>query len=124
VRIFVDEGAPMARLLHEAAARGIASRYAGELLTAFGPDRLRRHVPDQEAQRSTPSPESLADPLSARELEVLELVAQGRSNREIARQLVLSLNTVKGYTRSIYQKLDVHSRTQAVAKGRELDLLL
>lgn len=91
---------------------------------AFDQDRFRRRVPDQAIQRRAPDPGPLVEPLSARELEVLQLIAQGRSNREIALQLVLSLNTVKGYTRSIYQKLDVHSRTQAIAKARELGLSL
>jgi LuxR family maltose regulon positive regulatory protein len=124
VRVFVDEGAPMQRLLHEATAHGIAPKYTRRLLTAFEQDRFRHPAPNQATQRRAPTPESLVKPLSARELEVLQLIAQGHSNREIALQLVLSLNTVKGYTRSIYQKLDVHSRTQAIARARELGLSL
>jgi ATP/maltotriose-dependent transcriptional regulator MalT len=63
------------------------------------------------------------DALTLRELEVLQLVADGCSNREIARQLVLSLGTVKWYTSDIYSKLNVKNRTQAVAMARELGLL-
>jgi len=61
------------------------------------------------------------DPLTTRELEVLPLVAAGLSNRQIAHDLILSLGTVKGYIHTIYSKLGVESRTQAVA--RELGLL-
>ena len=63
------------------------------------------------------------EPLSERELEVLDLIAEGLTNPQIAARLFLSLNTVKTHTRSIYGKLDVHSRTQAVARSQELGLL-
>jgi LuxR family maltose regulon positive regulatory protein len=59
----------------------------------------------------------LVEPLSERELEVLQLIAEGLTNREIASRLFLSLNTVKAHTRNIYGKLGVHSRIQAVAKA-------
>ena len=67
---------------------------------------------------------ALVEPLSRRELQVLQLIADGLSNREIAARLVLSLNTVKGHTRKIYGKLGVNSRTQAVAQARALALAL
>jgi DNA-binding CsgD family transcriptional regulator len=62
----------------------------------------------------------LVEPLSQRELEVLQLVAEALTNREIASRLFLSLNTVKAHTRNIYGKLGAHSRTQAVARARGL----
>jgi LuxR family maltose regulon positive regulatory protein len=65
----------------------------------------------------------LIEPLSKRELEVLRLVAEGLSNREIAERLVISLSTVKGHTSNIYSKLAVKGRTQAVAKARVLGIL-
>ena len=65
----------------------------------------------------------LLDPLRERELEVLQLVAEGLSNREIAERLYLALSTVKGHNRLIYDKLNVSRRTEAVAKARELGLL-
>jgi LuxR family maltose regulon positive regulatory protein len=65
----------------------------------------------------------LLEPLSERELDVLQLIADGLTNREIATRLYLSLNTVKVHARNIYGKLDAHSRTQAVAKARELGIL-
>jgi LuxR family transcriptional regulator, maltose regulon positive regulatory protein len=119
IRIFVDEGAPMARLLREALSRGVRPEYVRRLLAAF---------PIDDAGRAT-SPATrvagsrLAEPLSARELEVLPLIARGLTNQEIAARLYLSLHTVKAHARNIYAKLGVSSRTQAVARGRALGLL-
>ena len=67
--------------------------------------------------------EGLLEPLSERELEVLQLIAQGLSNREISERLFLALSTVKGHNRNIYGKLRVQRRTEAVARARELGLL-
>ncbi|MCP4415327.1 MAG: tetratricopeptide repeat protein [Chloroflexi bacterium] len=67
--------------------------------------------------------QSLLDPLSERELELLRLVAAGKSNREIAAELVLALGTVKSHLHNIYQKLNASSRTQAIVRAKELDLL-
>ncbi len=63
------------------------------------------------------------EPLSERELEVLELIAEGLTNQEIATRLFLTLNTVKAHTRNIYSKLGVNSRIQAVARARDLGIL-
>jgi LuxR family maltose regulon positive regulatory protein len=115
VRIFVDEGQPMARLLYSAAARGIAPEYTGRLLSAF-PDATPEAKPQQ------PHAE-LIEPLTDREIEVLQLIAEGLSNREVAQKLFLSLSTVKVHTSNIYGKLGVHSRTQAVAQARALGIL-
>jgi LuxR family maltose regulon positive regulatory protein len=119
IRTFVDEGPPMARLLYEAVTRGIAPEYARRLLAAF---------PVAEPERTDPSrtqvPESeTVEPLSERELEVLQLIAEGLTNPEIASRLFLALNTVKAHTRNIYGKLNVHSRTGAVARARALGIL-
>ena len=120
IRVFVDEGPPMARLLYDAANRGISQQYARRLLSAFPvaepelADSLRTRVPKPE----------FVEPLSERELEILQLIAEGLTNPEIASRLYLSLNTVKVHTRNIYGKLGVHSRTQAVARSQELGLLL
>jgi len=119
VRIFVDEGPPMASLLYEALARGIVPDYARRLLAAFPVSE-----PEQAAPLETQAPESgQIEPLSERELEVLELFAEGLSNREIASRLFLSPHTVKTHSSNIYGKLDVHSRTQAVARAQALGLL-
>jgi LuxR family maltose regulon positive regulatory protein len=73
-------------------------------------------------QRQTLKSE-LVEPLSHRELEVLRLIARGFSNREIGKRLFLALNTVKGHNQKIYSKLRVQSRTEAIARAHELDLL-
>ena len=65
----------------------------------------------------------MIEPLSQRELEVLHHIAQGLTNREISQEMVLALDTVKGYTRKIYGKLGVHNRTHAVAKALNLGIL-
>lgn len=65
----------------------------------------------------------MIEALSERELEALQLIAEGLTNRQIAERVYLSLNTVKAHTRNLYGKLDVHSPTQAVARARELGLL-
>ena len=121
IRIFVDEGLPMARLMSEAAAQGIMPGYTARLLAAFEAEaqksKPRSHLPP------APTAQSLTEPLSQRELEVLRLIAQGLSNREISERLFLALDTVKGHNRRIFGKLLVQRRTEAVAKARSLDIL-
>jgi LuxR family maltose regulon positive regulatory protein len=124
VRTFVDEGSPMACLLYEAAGRGIAPDYAGRLLTAFevetdGKGRTTKgEVPSSVVRRL-----SLVEPLSERELEVLQLIAEGLTNQEIASRLVVSLNTVKAHCRNVYGKLGVNNRTQAVVRAKAFGIL-
>ena len=119
IRIFVDEGAPMARLLSEACSRGVHPDYVRQLLAAIPVD-----GPDHDAALMTPAAGiRLAEPLSARELEVLDLIAAGLTNQQIAARLYVSLHTVKSHARNLYAKLGVSSRTQAAAKGRALGLL-
>jgi LuxR family maltose regulon positive regulatory protein len=120
VRTFVDEGAPMGRLLRRAVTQGVAVDYAGKLLAAL----------EQESRRdATPLPVSEAalspwiEPLSPRETEVLRLLTTPLSHAEIAEELVLSVNTVRSHIKSIYNKLDVHSRMEAVQRATELGLL-
>jgi LuxR family maltose regulon positive regulatory protein len=110
VRIFVDEGAPMAALL--AAARHVPASYLRQLLTAFG-----------ETAGNRQTKQALIEPLSERELEVLRLLASDLSGPQIARELVVSLNTVRTHTKSVYTKLSVNSRREAVRRGEELDLV-
>jgi LuxR family maltose regulon positive regulatory protein len=126
VRIFVDEGKPMAQLLYEAGARGIAPEYVQRLLSAYevevkDPDER----PEVKAGGSSlaPRPLSLVEALSERELDVLQLIAEGLSNQEVAQRLYLSLHTVKWHTGNIYGKLGVKNRTQAVAQARALGVL-
>ena len=129
VRVFVDEGAPMAELL----TRMNASRESGtlrvkeyihKLLAAFGDTNgfHPSHLHFAQAQVSF-IPQPLVEPLSQRELKVLQLIAQGLSNREIGERLFLALSTVKGYNQKIFDKLQVQSRTEAIVRARELGLL-
>jgi LuxR family maltose regulon positive regulatory protein len=121
IRIFIDEGPPIAQLLSEAAARGIMPNYTNKLLAAFESETQK--IADKSYQSPAPANQSLIEPLSPRELEVLHLIAQGLSNREISRQLFLALSTIKGHNRIIFDKLQVQRRTEAVARARELGLL-
>lgn len=122
IRIFVDEGAPMARLLRTAVAHDIAAKHASQLLAAF-PDAPPKQYQSLRTATPIPDPQSaLVEPLSDRELEVLRLIADGLTNRQIGERLYLSLNTIKVHTRNIYGKLGVHSRTQAVATANEMGL--
>lgn len=119
VRIFVDEGTHMAALLYQAAERGISPEYAGRLLAAF-PDAAPRpgdrlHTSEIQSQ--------MVEPLSERESEVLQLIAAGLTNRQIAQKLFLSPNTIRVHASNIYGKLGVHNRTQAVARARRLGIL-
>jgi LuxR family maltose regulon positive regulatory protein len=119
IRIFVDEGPPMAHLLYKALTRGIAPEYVRRLLAAFpikGPEQT-------DPPRAQASQSELIEPLSEREIQVLQLMAEGLTNQEIASRLYLALNTVKVHTRNINGKLGVHSRTQAVARARVLGIL-
>jgi LuxR family transcriptional regulator, maltose regulon positive regulatory protein len=111
VRLFVDLGLPMARLLQEARSRAVILDYVAKLLASFGAD----------AAISMSTERGVPDPLTQREQEILELVAAGLTNQEIAEKLVISPETVKKHTGSIYSKLRVSNRTAAKAKA--LDLL-
>jgi LuxR family transcriptional regulator, maltose regulon positive regulatory protein len=116
VRIFVDEGPPMLALLEEAARDGLARRYAGQLLAAFG----EAH---RSSQSSKPANQALAEPLSERELAVLHLLRTELSGPEVASELVVSLNTLRTHTKNIYTKLGVNNRRAAVRRAEELHLL-
>ncbi len=118
IRLFIDEGLPMAHLLSEAEAIGMLPDYIGKLLAAFEAEK------QQSENNSYPPPaQPLIEPLSPREVEVLQLIAQGLSNQEISERLFLALGTVKGHNQQIFGKLQVQRRTEAVARARELGLL-
>ncbi len=117
LRIFVDFGEPVRELL--AAYLRLDGRdhqrYAQKVLDAFSP--IRR------TESSVPQTTGLIEPLSRRELEVLQLMAAGKTNQEIAGQLVLALGTVKAHAANIYRKLDVAHRTEAIVRARQLCIL-
>lgn len=123
VRMFVDEGLPMAQLLREAAHQGIVPAYTGKLLAAFEAEQ-----PTSTGEPSLPTPTSpavqpLIEPLSQREKEVLRLFKTELSGPEIAQELVIALSTLRTHTKSIYNKLNVDNRRAAVKRAEELDLI-
>src|SRR5512132_4321920 len=129
-RVFVDEGPPVASLLARlatptqrqpvAAAEHVPPDYLARLLAAFPPAAPIPQPPGRAVAGPLPG---LVEPLSERELEVLQLLAVGRSNQQIAQELVVALDTAKKHVSHILDKLGVANRTQAVARARELELL-
>jgi LuxR family maltose regulon positive regulatory protein len=124
IRIFVDEGEAMRLLIAD--FRSLIEKhredqqligYVDKILAAF-----QKPVATPQSTIETPK-SKLIEPLSERELEILRLIAQGLSNREISERLYLALDTVKGHNRRIFDKLQVKSRTEAIARARELGLL-
>jgi LuxR family maltose regulon positive regulatory protein len=113
VRLFADLGLPMTRLLQEARSREVRPNYVSRLLAACGV----ALTPPGNGKAVLP------EPLSQREQDVLGLIAAGLTNREIAESLFISPETVKKHTSSIFGKLGVGSRTQAVARARSLGFL-
>ena len=123
VSVFVEEGEPaseiLSRLVSAGAPAELEPEYIDRVVKAF-PDAARSSAPTAADATET----TLVEPLSARELEILGLIGDGYTNQEIAERLVISLHTVKKHNSNIYSKLGVRSRTQAVARARELRLLL
>jgi LuxR family maltose regulon positive regulatory protein len=119
VRAFVGEGPPMVSLLKGVARRRPGWDYARRLLDACGP---ADQVGGSAEQRPPPGPH-LVEPLSERELEVLRLLTTDLNGPDIARRLVVSVNTMRTHTKSIYTKLGVNSRRAAVRRAEELGLL-
>jgi LuxR family maltose regulon positive regulatory protein len=113
IRVFLNEGTLMAELLRRAGSQGIKPQFVAELLSEFV------QISGSEDSHWQP----LIEPLSERELEILQLLADGLSNLDIAERLVITAGTVKAHTASIYRKLNVNSRSQAAAQARKLGLL-
>jgi LuxR family maltose regulon positive regulatory protein len=126
IRVFADEGPPMAALLRSlmgarqrgrgAAGAGAATEHLHRVIRAFAPMKV-------QAEQPTPAVTALIEPLTERELEVLRLLAAGRRNRDIAAELVVTVETVKKHTSHIFAKLGAANRTQAVAHARRLGLI-
>jgi len=111
VRVFVDEGPPMAALLRVAAKQQAAGNYVRQLLAAV-----------TGTEQNGPVKQALIEPLSERELDVLRLLGTELDGPAIARELMVSLNTVRTHTKHIYAKLAVTNRRAAVRRAAELDL--
>ena len=134
VRTFLDAGPQLAAIIHrtiephqpagpEASPMDqLHKEYAGTLLSAFAVDRTSAQSMLAEKGTHSQDPRYI-DPLTPRELEVLALLAEGRSNKKMASQLVVAPSTVKQHLKNIYAKLDVHNRTEAVTRARELHLI-
>lgn len=121
IRLFVDEGEPMKFMISDFQFSILKTfphlrTYLEKLWAAFPSPQTKSEIRNRKSQ-------ILVEPLSERELEVLRLIAQGLSNREISERLFLALSTVKGHSRIIFDKLQVHNRTEAAARARELGLL-
>jgi LuxR family maltose regulon positive regulatory protein len=122
IRVFVDEGSRMQALLAQWLAHGSSGPlrdYAIHLLSNLDAE---PQVITAVQKRASPTGD-LVEPLSERELEVLHLIATGKTNKQIAQQLIVALGTVKAHTASIFRKLDVANRTEAVAQARLLGIL-
>jgi LuxR family maltose regulon positive regulatory protein len=123
VRTIVDEGPQMATLLSE--VLGAKQRGRTDLLRCVPAHYLKKLLAalERDAASAASPTAGLPEPLSEREQEVLRLIASGKSNRRIASDLFVSVGTVKTHINNLYRKLDAHSRTQALARARELNLL-
>jgi LuxR family maltose regulon positive regulatory protein len=118
LRIIINHGAPIAALLREARARGGAPAYIERLLHAFP----RTEDPALKTEYSAPQSSVLVEPLSARERDVLRLLANGMDNAQIAHALAVTVSTVKAHINHIFGKLGVHSRLEAVLRAQELNI--
>jgi LuxR family maltose regulon positive regulatory protein len=121
VRLFIEEGEPVTRLLYKVTTRATIHQqdYAKKLLVA-----CLNEVIERQPFQAKPLPgDEWIVPLSQREKEVLHLMADGCSNKEIAAQLVISIGTVKRHVVHIFRKLGAANRTQAVAIARELEIV-
>ena len=109
IRLFIDEGETVRTLLQRALKEGHYASYVSKLLTSFG-----------KSKNHETSTKSL---LTKRELEILKLIAEGYSNQAIAEKLIRSVGTIKGHTSTIYSKLGVDNRIQAIERAKALELL-
>ena len=119
---FIEEGAPMVELLRHAASRGIAPKFASHLLARLE-TKVSATPPAPHAPTPPPRTQPLVEPLTERELEVLRLLATALSTAEIADELFISIGTVRSHTKRIYAKLNVHRRSDAAQRARELKLI-
>lgn len=120
IRFFLDLGLPMENLFHRLLEQKSSMNFIEKLLAAFSEDKQRS--PMQSTDGEAQNIPLLDDPLTIREQEILNQLSQGKTNKEIAENLFISIDTVKTHLKKIYQKLEVNSRLQAVTKATELGI--
>jgi len=118
IRSFIDEGTKVLDILRQISVSGKVLDYKNKIIEAFKSDKIER-----EETSFLSSPQPLNEDLSKRELEVLQLIAQGLSNREICEKLYIAIDTVKGHNRRIYGKLGVSNRTSAINRASVLGII-
>jgi LuxR family maltose regulon positive regulatory protein len=119
IRSFVDEGKLLKPLLEKALSKGVTPEYTRKLITIIEVEERQK----LKRKKAAGAPSSLKLLLSERELEVIQLMAEGLSNQQIADRLIISLSTAKNHVHNIIGKLNVQGRTQAILQARELELL-
>jgi LuxR family maltose regulon positive regulatory protein len=126
IRLFADLGPQMAHLLAELRTHDSGKQqYIGQIVAAFEREEgnISGVIAQEEIYRSGDSSQPLPEPLTNREIDVLELLAQRLTNKEIAERLVISLATVRTHNRNIFAKLNVNNRRQAAIRARALGLI-
>jgi LuxR family transcriptional regulator, maltose regulon positive regulatory protein len=127
IRLFLDEGAPLIALLWQLRerdqTRSDVAGYCTKLLVLAGAEEYKTYPASPASRRQAPTHPDLPEPLSAREMEVLGLLAEGYTNQDIADQLVVALSTVKTHVHHLYAKLQTPDRLRAVTRARTLGLL-
>ena len=126
IRLFVDLGPRMADLLKQLIKQNVAVGYIGRILAAFNEDEQRAMQAESD-HLTAPSPplstQPLLEPLTNRELQIMDLLGQRLQNKEIAAKLFISTTTVKGHLQNIYQKLEVGKRREAIEKAMKIGIL-
>ena len=118
IQVFLEQGTDILNLLYEAARQNIQPEFVGKLLALFPQLDLEKDKDEFVFFEG-----EVIEPLSDREIEILQYIAEGLSNQQIAYKLHLSLSTVKVHTYNIYRKLNVHSRVQAVSRAKALSII-
>jgi LuxR family maltose regulon positive regulatory protein len=122
IRPFVEPGSSMPDMIFQLKKRNVSADFIDKILTAF-PTRPSRGSSRRSAEREVESPHPLIEPLTHRELDVLDLLSERLQNKEIAEKLFISPTTVKTHLKNIFQKLNVGNRRQAVETAKRLNII-
>jgi LuxR family maltose regulon positive regulatory protein len=127
IGVFVEEGSPVTRALERMVERDqlgdVDPDYVKRILATFGRAQPSGAAHGRPGVSGALEPKALAEPLTARELDVLQLMTKGLTYAEIAQRLFVSVNTVRSHVKAIYGKLDVNNRTKAIESARQLEIL-